>query len=225
MTTPNLQKVTAQPLSLRNVPRKIILPSTVSRAIHGASLQSASDPDHLERGGAVFARKSGDICVRLTEVSKVTASSDAMTVDRSSPAKGDRLLGEFHSHPRGAFKREFKLSDPPSGVDFDHFARMDDRIILVTTKGMTYGLLKTAEYDQWWSTLPKDLATKKTIYQQQLSFSFSQYKHAALSEHLSFPHAIAIAAMRVAREYRIAFYVGGPTTLERIDDQAKHRAP
>jgi hypothetical protein len=53
----------------------------------------------------------------------------------------------------------------------------------------------------------------------QLSFTFSQYKNAALKQHRSFPHAITIAAMRVAKMYHIAFYVGGPTTLQRIDDR------
>jgi hypothetical protein len=208
-----------QSLSLRNVPRTIILPSIVSNAIQGVSLGSANDPDHLERGGAVFAHRSGKIGIRLTEVSKVIASQGAMTVDRSPLVKGDRLLTEFHSHPRGAFMREFELSDPPGGTDFDHFARTDDRMILVRTKRLTYGLLKTAEYDRWWSKLPKDPATKKPIYQQQLSFTFGQYKNAALKQHRSFPHAIAIAAMRVAKMYHIAFYVGGPTTLQRIDDR------
>jgi hypothetical protein len=225
MTTANFQKVSTQTLSLRNAPRKIILPPTVAHAVQGVSLESANDPDHLERGGAIFARKSGEVRVRLTEVSKVTASPEAMTVDRSARAKDDRLLAEFHSHPRSAFKREFELSDPPSELDFDHFAKTNDRMILVTTKGLTYGLLKTAEYDQWWSSLPKDSATKKPFYQQQLSFAFRLYLHDARSRHRSFPRAIAIAAMRVAKEYHIAFYVGGPTTLERIDDRVKNIAP
>jgi hypothetical protein len=96
-------------------------------------------------------------------------------------------------------------------------------MLLVTTRKMTYGLLKTKEYDKWWASLPKDPASGQPFYQQQLSFDYGIYKAAALAQHRSFGRAIAIAAMLVARQYHIAFYVGSATTLQRIDDWDQRR--
>jgi hypothetical protein len=198
--------------SLRDAPRKIILPSTVANCLQGAFLDSAKNPKHFEEGGAIFARKTQFISHR-TQSNEVIASEDAFNVDRTAPQPGDVLVMEYHTHPRSLYDRSFEWGDPPSSFDYDHFARVKDRLLLVRAQRLTYGLLKTKEYDRRFPPT--------AFYQQDLSFYYRQVKREALAEKCTFSAAISRAAIRVAKRFNIAFYVGGPTTLGRIDDRVK----
>jgi hypothetical protein len=215
MTARSFEEMATESLSIKNVPRRIILPSQISQAMQGAMLGSLATM--REQGGAIFAQRSNTLYVRSTFDSAVTATKLNMNVDRQPLHTTDRILATFHTHPRSADEPEFELSDPPSGTDMDTFVQLGDRMVLIRTRTLTYGLLKTAEFDTWMSTLFK-LGSTKGYYRKELSSDFSDFKHEAMNRGFSKPRAYAIAAMRVAKKYHLAFYVGGPTTIRRIDD-------
>jgi hypothetical protein len=222
MTDMGFGAITTRPLGSKHLPRTIVLPALVARSIQGAKLEADADPKHLERGGAIFATKTGDIRIRRTEVSDAAASMEAMTVDRSPNGTTDKVLAEFHVHPRYILKPQFVRSDPPGSEDFDNFARHADRLQLIRSCEMTYAILKTAEYDDWFSRLPKDPRTQKPFYQNDLGFAFRQYLAEARSRKgITFPHALLLAAIKVAKHYHLALYVGDKTTVKRIDDLKK----
>lgn len=222
MTT-NFRSTVSDAIAMKGAPRTIVLPRLVSDAMQSAKLLADADPKHLEQGGAVFASQSVDMYVRPTIATPENVTPEGILIDRDPVyRREDRVLAEYHVHPRGTGRtaksdRQYESFDAPSSFDFDRLAKHSDRFFLVRAGNVTYGVLKTKEYDAWYSSLPRDPRTGLPHYDNSLSYSFAMFKKDALSKRMNFAKANANAALKVANKYHLVFYVGTNTSLKRIN--------